>query len=507
MTDDPIPSETWSRRSVLAAIGAGAVLPSLSACTQSATPFKEEVTVPMLSDPLHYSSVAALAAAVRSKEVSSEELVRHHLARIEAVNGDLNAVVQLAGDRAIEEARRADAALAAGNSLGALHGVPMTVKDSFDTEGVISTGGTTGRASFIPSSDATAVRRLREAGAILLGKTNTPELTLSYETDNLIYGRTKNPYDLERTSGGSSGGAAAILAAGGSPFDIGSDYGGSVRLPSHCCGTAGIKPTTGRVPRTGHIYPPGGMLDSFQQIGPMCRQVGDLSLLLSVIAGPDGKDPAIAPAPLGDPADVDVSSLRIQFHVDNGIAEPTAETATTVRRAVEALGDEVASIAEGRPPGIEASFEICTALWAADGGAATRRLLLEYGTTDSSLGAIERSDPLSAEEIDALIHRWDVFRRDMLTVFQSYDVLLSPVNASPALPHGTSTTGSGFVGFSYTMTHNLTGWPGAVVRCGTSDDGLPIGVQIVAAPWREDVALAVAERLESALGGFVAPSA
>ncbi|MCZ6507813.1 MAG: amidase, partial [Acidobacteria bacterium] len=276
MSDEPIWIERWSRRSVLAAIGAGAVLPNLSGCSPTSTQSVEEETVPTLSDPIHYSSVAALAAAVSSKEVSAEELVRHHLERIEAVNGDLNAVVQLDGDRALAQARRADAALAAGQSLGPLHGVPMTIKDSFDTEGVISTGGTAGRASFVPAEDATVVRRLREAGAILLGKTNTPELTLSYETNNRIYGQTKNPYDLERTPGGSSGGAAAILAAGGAPLEIGSDCGGSVRLPSHCCGTAGIKPTTGRVPRTGHIYPPGGMLDAFQQIGPMCRQVGDL---------------------------------------------------------------------------------------------------------------------------------------------------------------------------------------------------------------------------------------
>ncbi len=238
----------------------------------------------------------------------------------------------------------------------------MTIKDSFDTEGVVSTGGTLGRRSYIPDRDATVVARLRRAGAILLGKTNTPELTLSYETNNRIYGRTNNPYDLQRTPGGSSGGASAILAAGASPFDIGSDYGGSVRLPSHFCGTAGIKPTSGRVPRTGHIIPAGGMLDAFQQIGPMTRRADDLHLLLSVIAGPDGIDPAIVPAPLGHPDDVDLTSLRVLFHNSNGILEPTDRTSATVLAAARSLESTVGEIREGRPPGIEESFDLCTAL-------------------------------------------------------------------------------------------------------------------------------------------------
>ena len=185
------------------------------------------------------------------------------------------------------------------------------------------------------------VRRARAAGAILLGKTNTPELTLSFETDNLVYGRTSNPWDLTRTPGGSSGGAAAIVACGGAAFDIGSDYGGSIRLPAHFNGIAGIKPTHGRVPRTGHIFPYGGTHDSFQQIGPFGRYVDDLVLLLPILAGPDNVDPAIVPMPLGDPADVDVRALRVGFHVDNGIRTPTPETQAVVRAAaatMEALG-------------------------------------------------------------------------------------------------------------------------------------------------------------------------
>jgi len=208
--------------------------------------------------------------------------------------------------------------------------------------------------------------------------------------------------------------------------------------------------------------------------------------------------------PLLDPAAVDLATLRVLVHDDNGIATPTPATGDAVHRAANALEPSVGTIEEGRPPGIEQTFDLIMGLWGTDGGAATRRLLRSYGTTESSLPS-DGAPAASAQEIDALIHRWDEFRRTMLTVFERSDVLLSPVHARPAQPHGTSLGAEAFLGFSYTMTHNLSGWPGAVVRCGTSEEGLPIGVQVVAAPWREDLALAVAAALEGALGGFQAP--
>ena len=278
-TDD---RETMSRREALAALGAFATIASLPGC--GPTPMAERRG---LADPIHFSSTRALADAIRTGDLSSEAVVRACLDRIEAVNGALNAVFQLQTEAALARAREADAALARGESWGALHGVPMTIKDSLDTAGVVTTGGTEGRADFVPDRDATVVARLRDQGAILIGKTNTPQLTLSFETENVVYGLTHNPYDLQRSPGGSSGGAAAIVAAGGSPFDIGSDYGGSIRLPSHFCGIAGIKPSAGRVPRTGHVFPFGGLQDPLQQIGPLARSVDDLTLLLRLIAGPD----------------------------------------------------------------------------------------------------------------------------------------------------------------------------------------------------------------------------
>ena len=249
-----------------------------------------------------YSSAKAIAGAIRDKEVSAVEVAQAHLDRIGEVNERLNAVVHLCGERALDEAREADDMLARGESKGPLHGVPMTLKDSLDTEGVVTTGGTTGRRDFVPDQDSTVAARLRAAGAVLLGKTNTPELTMAGETDNLVYGRTNNPFNLERIPGGSSGGAAAIVCAGGSPFDVGSDTGGSVRMPSHFCGIAGIKPNSGRVPRTGHIIPWGmGATDAKTQNGPMARFVEDLVLLLPVISGPDWIDPAIVDMPLPRP--------------------------------------------------------------------------------------------------------------------------------------------------------------------------------------------------------------
>jgi amidase len=203
-------------------------------------------------------SASELASAIRSRELSSKAIVEAHLEQIAKVNPKLNAIVQLTADSARKEADQADAALARGEIMGPLHGVPITIKDTLETNGVICTGGTKGRANFVPKADATAVARLRAAGGIILGKTNVPELAGAIETDNLVYGRTNNPYDLARTPGGSSGGESAIVAACGSPLGLGTDAGGSIRIPAHFCGLAAIKPTSGRVPRTGQFPLPIG---------------------------------------------------------------------------------------------------------------------------------------------------------------------------------------------------------------------------------------------------------
>ncbi len=457
---------------------------------------------------LLYSSAAAMARAIREKKISSVELVRMHLERIEAVNPKLNAVVQIPAARALEEARQADSALARGEIKGPLHGVPFTLKDAIETAGVITTGGTVGRRAFVPAADATVVKRLRAAGAILLGKTNCPEFGWAWESDNLIYGRTNNPYDLSLSPGGSSGGESAIIASGGSPFGLGSDAGGSVRFPAHCTGIASIKPTSGRVPRTGHFPGPGGTLDALWQIGPLARYVEDLALILQIISGPDWHDAAIVPMPLGEPAKVNLKKLRVAFFTDNGIVSPTAETIETVRTAARNLSSEVANVEEIRPPGIEQTYEIFLGLFSADGGAGLESLIKSAGTTEvhplmKRVLEIQRANAMTTAEFGVLVARWDAFKSSMLGFMENFDAIVSPVCSFAGMVHGS--TYDRLPSFSYTMTYNLTGWPAAVVRAGTAPDGLPIGVQIAARPWREDVVLAIAAYLEAVFGGSTRP--
>ena len=495
---------TISRRNVLKALGTGIITSGVIGCTS-----REDATLAYgdeLTPELYYSSARALASAIRSRDVSSVEVVQAFLDRIETVNSKINAVVVLAGDEALDAAREADMQLSRGEVTGPLHGVPMTIKDSIDTAGIVTTYGTKGRSTFVPPQDATVVARLKSSGAILMGKTNTPEFTLSYETSNNIYGVTNNPYDLTRTPGGSSGGASAILAAGGSPFDIGSDYGGSIRLPSHCTGIAGIKPTSGRVPRTGHAFPFGGLLHAFQQLGPMARHVTALSLLLPILAGPDWVDPYIVPMSLQDPANVKLQDLRVSFHTDNGIQSPTPEISQVVTAAASVLSDAGARIEEARPTGIELSYDAMMDAWNRCDAPLVKKLLKAAGTSqeESTLQWLFEIPAATDEEIVDVVTRTDLCRSQMLSFMESYDVILCPVNALPAMNHRNEDA-QDLRPFSYTMTYNLTGWPGAVVRGGTSPEGLPIGVQIVARPWREDIVLAVARLLESELGGFQAP--
>jgi amidase len=455
-----------------------------------------------------YESAIAMAAAIRRKKISAFELVSACLARIEEVNPRLNAVVQVCTRQALEDAREADLSLARGDVCGPLHGVPFTLKDAIETRGVICTGGTEGRARHVPNEDAVVVKRLRDAGAILLGKTNCPELGWAWEADNLIYGRTNNPYDLTLSPGGSSGGESAIIAAGGSPFGLGSDAGGSVRFPAHCTGIASIKPTSGRVPRTGHFPGPGGLLDAIWQIGPLARRVEDLTLALSIISGIDMQDAAIVPMPFGDPGAIDLRRLRVAFHTDNGIVTPSAEIATVVKKAAQALADAGISVEETRPPGIEQTYEIYLGLFTADGGAGIESLLKEVGTRRvhplmQRVLDLQHQGAKTVAELAELVGRWDTFRREMLFFMSNFDALLCPVCSFAGMEHGS--TYDQLSSFSYTMTSNLTGWPAAVVRGGATPKGLPIGVQIIARPWREDVALALAKLLEDALGGWQRP--
>ena len=453
-------------------------------------------------------SATKQAALIRDRKLSSRELIAAHLEQICRINPALNAAVQVFEDEAVAEARTADAAIARGEPTGPLHGVPFTIKDSIELAGRVCTAGTLGRKAAMPSrEDATLVRRLRSAGAIPIAKTNLPDLLFAFESDNLIFGATNNPYDSARTSGGSSGGEAALIAACGSPLGLGSDAAGSVRLPAAFCGIAGIKPTSGRLPRTGHFPPAGGWIEALWQIGPMARCVEDLSTAMAVLVGPDGHDRTVVDVPLADPSRVELPALRIAFYTDNGFAKADAEVSQVVRNAATSLARESLRVDEARPPCLANAYDLEMKILGADGGDSLWQYLADLGSTKVHpllRSWLEKLEPYRVDlaGFQRYWAEWDAYRTEMSTFFQNYDAILCPVYTQPALLHGTSTLDENFRGFSQTMAYNMTGWPAAVVRCGESASGLPIGVQIVAHPFREDIALAVASRLEEMFGGW-----
>jgi amidase len=463
-------------------------------------------------DELLALSAIRQASLIQTRQISSEELIRAHLRQVERVNPRINAVVELLGGRALAEARKADDALAHGESVGPLHGVPFSIKDSLELEGTVCTAGTLGRGGAAASAeDATLVARLRRSGAIPIARTNLPDLLFAFESDNLLFGATNNPYDLTRTSGGSSGGEAALIASCGSPLGLGSDAAGSVRLPAAFCGIAGLKPTSGRLPRTGHFPPAGGWIEMLWQIGPMARRVEDLSALMPLLVSGDGRDTSVMDVPFQNPAEVELGELRVAFYTDNGIAAPTVEVSGVVEAAARALADVAAVVEEDRPACLAQAYELEMNLLGADGGDGIREYARHLGSERVHpllSGWLEKLEPYHGDLSDFARYwtRLDLYRAEMLGFLRKYDVILCPVYTQPALPHGASIRDENFSGFSHTMAYNLTGWPAAVVRCGESGDGLPIAVQVVARPFREDIALRVAGWLEEALGGWKAPA-
>jgi amidase len=446
------------------------------------------------------------AQLVRERRVSSRELIAAHLRQIEDINPALNAVVETLSERALAEAAAADDALSRGVPLGPLHGVPFSIKDSIEVSGTRCTAGTLGRkAAALSREDATLVARLRGAGAVPIAKTNLPDLLFAFESDNLIFGRTNNPYGLARTAGGSSGGEAALLAACGSPFGLGSDAAGSVRVPAAFCGIASIKPTSGRLPRTGHFPPAGGWIEMLWQIGPMARRVEDLVTLMPLLLGADGSDHSVVEMPWLDPARVDVSGLRVAFYTDNGLAAADQEVTAVVRAAA----GQFPSVEEARPACLAAAYDLEMKLLGADGGDGVRVYLHELGSTEVHpllTGWLEKLEAYRTDlaGFQGYWDEWHRYRAEVLGFFDRYDAILCPAYIHPALAHGTSIQEANFEGFSHTMAYNVAGLPAAVVRCGTSTEGLPIAVQVVARPWREEVALAVALRLEEVFGGWQA---
>ncbi len=451
---------------------------------------------------------------LKAGEISAVELVQATADRIECVNQKLNAVVAKNLDQCLAEARAADERRQRREHLPLL-GLPITVKDSIDVVGYPCTGGSFARENFWPEKDSTVAARLRAAGAIILAKTNVPEYSSSYETDNAIFGRTNHPLDSARTPGGSSGGEAALLGADASIVGIGLDGGGSIRVPSHYCGIFGTRPTVGRVPDTGS-WPETrdtGYRD-LMCIGPMARYVEDLALLLPIISGPDWIDPYAVPAPLGHISDVDLSTLRIGFYVYDGVARVSPETSEAVGRAAKAIADTGAGVEEIKPPDVQEATEIFFSLAGADGGARTWRDLEgangrhheQFKTVLDSFG-----ESLSLPDFFDLQGRFFALRGRLRSFLDRWDAIICPVSTGPAPLHMEAPWGIPrdeyflYQAFNYAHAFSVGGLPVAVAPTG-KQDGLPLGVQIAVRPYEEHVALAIAAQLERVLGGFQAPS-
>ena len=441
---------------------------------------------------------------VRRREITPTKLVTAHLARIQEINAPLNAAVQVLANTALEQAKQADEQLANGKPLGPLHGVPVSIKDSIDVAGTPCSAGTLGRKNApAAAEDAELVRRLRAAGAIPIAKTNLPDLLFAYESDNHIYGRTNNPYNLSRTAGGSSGGEAALIAACGSPLGLGSDAAGSVRLPAYFCGIASIKPTAGRLSQLGHVPPPNGIFDQLWSIGPMARRVEDLVLALDLLSTDDAH-PATA-KPLKD--------CRLAVYTDNRFASCDEEVKGLVQRCADFLGSYGMTVQECRPPRVECAYDIEMGLLGADGGDGIADYLQASGTPAPHpllaawLDRLRALRPKSQDEYAGRFTEWEHYRGMIASFFTQYDAILCPVYTQPALPHGESIKPGNFEGFSYTMAWNVAGTPAAVVRCGTADNGLPLGVQVVAPHGLDRRALAICQLLEEQFGGWQPPPA
>src|SRR6266436_6856935 len=285
----------------------------------------------------HYASIAAITASVRSKKLSPVEIVNAHLKRMEAMRPKLNAFVHIDADGARAQARGAEDAVHRGAALGPLHGVPITVKSCLEVTGWPCPAGSLLRKDYIAPSDAPLAARLREAGAILLGNTNTPEFLMAYETDNLVTGKTSNPWDLLRSAGGSSGGEAAAIASGCSAGGVGSDGGGSIRVPAHFCGICGMKPTPGRIPATGHFPAGVGAFAWIGVVGPMARTIADVRALFQVMAGPDPGDALSAPVPLAAVNDAQLKGLRVGLLESDALGKTDAETTAALQKAAKYL--------------------------------------------------------------------------------------------------------------------------------------------------------------------------
>jgi Asp-tRNA(Asn)/Glu-tRNA(Gln) amidotransferase A subunit family amidase len=473
-----------------------------------------------------------ILALLTAKKLSAVELAELHIQRIEQINPQLNALVDFDSDRVLQQARALDHQT---SPRGPLHGLPLTIKSSISVAGHLCETGSLFHKGRRPTDDAETVKRLRNAGAIILGTTNCPEFLMAYETDNRLYGRTSNPWDLTRTAGGSSGGESAAIAAGLSAGGVGSDGGGSIREPAHFTGICAMKPTPGRIPTAGHLPDNTGPFALLGTVGPMARTMADVTLLFRVLSGALDIDPIAAPVPYQPLAPEALKKIRIGYFEDDGLVPVTAETRQTVQDAVHSLRRHGFHVEPFRPQSLERARKLWDTFFVRCGA-----MLLEPLTRgrESDLSATfldflsiaHTRPPLAADELLAAWCETDLIRSHLLAEMRDFPILLSPVCSIPAFRHGERSWTIHNTAFSnlgpnhdrqpspsaqdlayldamrFTQWFNLLGSPAAVIPIGHSAEGLPIGLQLAGRPYADEQVLGIATILEQDFG-YTAPPA
>jgi fatty acid amide hydrolase 2 len=472
------------------------------------------------------ASGVALARAIRDRRVTSVAVVQAHVDRARRVNPALNAIVRDRYDAALREAALADERTSSvhRDDLPVLHGVPCTIKEAYALEGMPNTSGLWARRNVVATLDATAVARLRAAGAIPLGVTNTSELCMWFESQNEVWGRTNNAYDSARTAGGSSGGEGAIVGAGASPIGLGSDVGGSIRMPSFFNGVFGHKPTGGLVPSTGSHPPALNDVQRFDTTGPIVRRAEDLMPVLRIVAGPDGIEKGCVSSELGDPTAVDVRSLTI-YSVERGPGAVQGVLVAAQRRAADALVARGAKVERRAIPRLARSFEIWSAMMHEGRAGESRfRDLMADGSPDFApwrelarfpLGGSRYTLPgLLLSLFEELPARFTARTRQILALGKDLSAELADVLGDrgvmlyPSFPRVAPRHRTPLLApfqFAYTAIFNVMEMPATQVPLGLDARGLPLGVQVVAPRHQDHLSIAVAMALETSLGGWVPP--
>ena len=467
------------------------------------------------SDELFFAPAHKLAAMLRKREVSSIEMVDAFIERIETVNRGLNAVVTLVEERASREAEESDRRLSGKGEIRPLEGIPVTIKDSIITEGVRSTWGMKMFEHHVARQDAPTVERLRAAGAIVIAKTNTPEMTMDYDCDNPVFGPTNNPWNRERVPGGSSGGEAAALAVGMSPLGMGSDYRGSIRVPAAFCGVVGLKPSWGTIPGSGHMAP--GIaspppIAHMATIGPMARYVDDLTLAYNVVKGPHPSAPYTVPTAEAHPENVDLKKVRCAIFTDACEVPVASEIRAAIERAGRELQKMGIAVEAVKPPIDEGDR-----LWWEYNGADGNQILVEAlgeglkHSRERLRNFMIAGESKSAAEFFKIAMLRDGWRVQLAEFMERYPIILGPAFCTTAFKHGATEVEID----GKTYPHFMAGWPvawgncaglpGVVVPCGKDREGLPIGLQINGRAFGEETVLAVAKAAETALGGYQKP--